>query len=354
VTEARRPLLITGASGFLGGAVARLALRQGYDVHALARPTSDRSELGGDVTWHSGDLTDEVSVDHAVRAVRELADERGRRARVVHAAAVISYRTRDAELQRRVNVDGTRTMVAAAQRSGVARLLHVSSVVAVGWSRAAGEVLDETAAFNGAELGVDYVTTKRAAEECVLGADLDVVVVNPGAIFGPNPRAGNSSRFLEAVRSRRTGPFAPPGGLSAVGIEDAARGCLLALELGRRGRRYLLTESYRDAVDLFREVAAAFGVRPVRSAAPRALWRAAELAARAVDRVRPLELTTPQALRILGIRFCFDAARARAELGWRPRPFSEVLREAVASHTATHTATHAATQTGRNATNSHR
>ena len=322
-------VLVTGATGFLGAALARELASRGHAVHALVRPRSDRAALAGvDVRWHAGDLEDMASLERAVDAVCALAE----RPWIAHSAAVISYRSRDAELQRRVNVEGTRALLDVCARHPVGRVLHISSVVAVGHARP-GELLDEDAPFNGAELHSDYVDTKRAAEELALerARELDLVVVNPGAIFGPNAREGNTLRFLRKLASGAIGPFAPPGSLSVVGVDDVARGCALALERGARGRRYLLVESALTALEAFRIAARLLDVRPPRWTVPPVLWSPLVLAARATDALRPNELFTPATLRMLGAHFRFHAARARAELGWQPRTFEGVLSETIES-----------------------
>jgi dihydroflavonol-4-reductase len=173
------------------------------------------------------------------------------------------------------------------------------------------------------------VTTKRAAEELVLASDLDFVVVDPGAIFGPGGSGANTLRFLRQVAHGKLALCAPPGSISPVGIEDVVRGARLALERGRSGRRYLLVESARPLIDCFRLAARELAVPPVRRAAPRALWSALRCGASIVDRAWPLELLTPQALRMLSLHFVYDARRARDELGWRPEPFETVLARTI-------------------------
>jgi dihydroflavonol-4-reductase len=172
--------------------------------------------------------------------------------------------------------------------------------------------------------------TKRAAEELVLARPaLDVVVVNPGAIFGPAERESNTVRFLRKLQAGRM-PLAPPGALSVVGVEDVARGCILALARGQRGRRYLLVESVHACDALFEMAARALGGRPPLATVPRVLWPAVVASIRLLDAVVPQELVTPQSLKMLGLRFAFSAARARSELGWTPRPFPEVLAATIA------------------------
>jgi dihydroflavonol-4-reductase len=326
------PVLVTGATGFLGREVVRQLLERDVEVHVFARAGSDRGPLARlPLVWHEGDLRDPESVKRAVRALVNVARARRRPARIVHSAALISYKSRDSALAREVNVDGTRHFLDAAIESGIARFLFVSSVVTVGHSTR-GEPIDERVDFNNGALGVDYVDTKRAAEELVLEAarSLDVVVVNPGAIFGPVERQSNTVRFIRRMAEGKAPRFAPPGSIGVVGVHDTAAGVLLALERGRRGERYLLVESSVSALELFQRIARELRVRPARWQFPRWLWPVLVGAARAVDRIHALEVTPPQGLRMLGLELRFDASKARSELGWRPVPFDRVLAETVA------------------------
>lgn len=316
-------VFLTGATGFVGSVLARRLLARGHPVHALARAGSDRSALADlDVVWHEGDLLDPAALERGLAAA-------GPGAWVAHVAAVISYRTRDAALQRRVNVEGTRLLLEACRRHPVARVLHMSSVVTVA-DCPDGQVRDEDAEFNGARLGVDYVDTKRAAEELALAArDLDVVVVNPGAIFGPNPRGGNTVRFLRQLARGRVGPLAPPGSLAVVGVGDVAEGSILALERGERGRRYLLVESVHPTQRVFALGARLLGARAPRAPVPRPLWELAIGGVRVWDRVFATDLVTPQTLRMLGVHYLLSGGRARRELGWGPTAFEDVLRATI-------------------------
>jgi dihydroflavonol-4-reductase len=314
------PVLVTGATGFVGGELVRLLLERGFEVHALARGPAGAPP----VVWHPGDLLDARAVDAAVAAARPRW--------VVHSAALISYATRDTQRAQAVNVEGTRHVLEACKRHGVARLCFVSSVVAIGPSPD-GRMLDERSPFSGAGLDCDYMHTKRAAEQLVLASagELDVVVVNPGAVIGPAERKSNTVNLLQQLAAGRRPIAAPPGSIAVVGVRDTAEGILLALERGRRGERYLLSERSVRTRELFGLMGAALGQPGVRRTVPRWLWPLVVALARVVDRVRPLELTPPQALVMLGQRLEFDNRKARLELGWKPQPFEAVLAQTIAT-----------------------
>ena len=325
-------VLVTGGTGFVGSTLVRRLAAAGRQVHVLARASSGRDHLADlPLTWHTGDLVEPESIRLAIERFAASAKRAGLAAHVVHAAALISYRTRDTVRSWRVNLEGTRALLDACGAANVARVCHVSSVVAVGQAPDAASALDESAAFDGERLRCDYVTTKRAAEDLVLSLarERNAVVVNPGAIFGPAPKPSNTTLFVASLGRRLRGTLAPPGSLGVVGVEDVARGIELALTRGRSARRYVLVESNWTLGELMALVASELGGRPPRARVPPALWPAVVTLAGIVDRIRPIQVAAPQALRLLGEHYRFDARRAREELGWNPRPFREVLRETV-------------------------
>lgn len=319
---------LTGATGFLGRRVAARLVERGWRVHAMAREDTDKSILRDlPIVWHAGDLRDETTVNHAVSSASLFAS--GEPLDVVHLAALISYRTDDADLAYDVNVKGTSRVLAAAAQAGVRRVVHTSSIVAVG--HAEGDAVStEDQAFNAGDLGVHYVDTKHEAEQRALrSADhLDTVVVNPGAIFGPASPSSNSAYFLRRAAAGGV-RVAPPGGVSVVGVDDTADGVVLALTRGRRGQRYLLCESNLRLSELLALVARRAGAKPPRWTVPPGAWSWMSRAAARWDRRRPLQRLTPQAMRMVGVHWRADAARAREELGWTPRPFTEVLDDAL-------------------------
>jgi dihydroflavonol-4-reductase len=326
-------VLVTGACGFLGRAICRELDAQGYQVHALVRPQSDRSVLAGTRAHYiSGDLTDPDSLQKAAQQVSEASTSTSP-AWLVHNAAALGYRRRDAQLQKAVNVEGTANVFLAACKAHFSRALHVSSVVTVGHAERAQNVT-EAIDWNAGNLPVEYVQTKREAEENVLAlsSELDVRVVNPGAIFGPGGEQGNTSKLLIALAQGKLGPVVPPGGMSVVGVADTARGVRLALERGRRGARYILTDEFLCTRDLCERAVARMRLRGLaarapRLSVPRSLWPVVIAAVRTLELIHEPRLTTSRALRMVGPDWRASSERAREELGWRPTPFDCVLGE---------------------------
>jgi dihydroflavonol-4-reductase len=325
----RARILVTGGAGFLGAELVRRLIADGSEVHVLRRPATDGSALADlPVTWHVADLEDEAALRRAfalaARGAQPALD-------VVHLAARISYRRADRQLLQRVNVEGTRRVLALALEVGVRRLCHVSSVVALGPVADPASALDDDAPLRGRELFSAYARTKAEAEELAHAAAqaLDVVVASPAVVFGFSGAGSNSQHFVSRALRGRLGPVSPPGSLTVVGLDDAVRGIQLVLERGVRGRRYLLGESSWRIHDLIALVCDLGARKRPLGVVPPLLWRSVVAAASAADRIRPLRRATPEALRLLGLHFRFLSRHARAELGWSPRPFPAVLLEIV-------------------------
>lgn len=319
---------LTGATGFLGAELAKRLAARGVRLHLLVRDTRKAAALAdAGHAVHAGDLCDRDSVRSAMEAAARAS---GGRFDVLHNAALISYKRADRERQRAINTEGTRTVAEQALRLGARRFCQVSSVVTVG-SSPDGRPVDETAPFDLGGLGVDYVDTKRAAEELVfaLSDRLDTVAVNPAAIFGAKDGGSNTARFLARIAGHGAPPLAPPGMLAVVGVEDAAEGTLLALERGRRGERYLLVESCWNTRELFELAARLSGRRGPYGTLPAWLLPPVLAAARLLEPAWSSDMVPPQALAMLGRRLVFDASKARRELGWTPEPFETVLRRSL-------------------------
>jgi dihydroflavonol-4-reductase len=312
-------ILVSGAGGFVGGALVPLLAAEGHAVRAMHRPGSPPGAAGG-VEWVAGDLLDQASVLAALRGVDA----------VVHLAALVSFHAGDAARSFQVNAEGTRRLAAAAREAGVRRFLHVSTVAAVGYSDRP-EVLDETAPYNFGKLRIPYCDSKRAAELAVLAEverGLDAVIVNPSSMFGPGDRRKAEGSLLDAAFRGRI-LLCPPGGINVADVRDVARGCLQALARGRRGERYILGGENLSGRQLLATVCGALGRRAPRWSLPPAAGRALAAAASAWERLRPLRPpVTAQILRLAPRFMWYSSAKAERELGYRAGPVDAAVRAA--------------------------
>lgn len=316
-------ILVTGATGFVGAALARALVERGAAVTVLARPSSSHARLHGlPIAIALGDVTDAASLAAPMAAAQA----------VFHVAGLVSYRTRARSECERVNVLGTRNVMEVARRAGVARVVHTSSVVAVGAARTPRQ-LDESAEWDCADLKSPYFDTKRAAEDEVrrgIDAGLDAVIVNPSAVIGPGEPRGNLAGIAERLaRGKRVS--VPPGGVNIVALGDVVAGHLLAMERGARGERYLLAGENVSWKELVSRVARVLAVERPITTIPRWLYSAvvagSALADRFVDLNAPL---CPGALRPMARFSWFTNAKAIADLGWRPGDVGPALAAALA------------------------
>ena len=241
-------VVITGATGLLGGNLAEACLAAGHQVVATRRATSRLDHLEDlDLTWVEAPLED---VDALARAFDQ-ADA------VFHCAARTSLLARPTPALRAANVHGTEHVLEAVARAGAGRLVHVSSTVAVGVSDT-GEPCTETSPWNLETHGLadGYARTKRWAEARVLDAaaqGLDAVVVNPGFLLGPrDARPSSGQLVLEIARGQAR--LAPGGSNSFVDVRDVAQGMLSAHARGTAGQRYILAGHNLPYSDMFARI----------------------------------------------------------------------------------------------------
>ncbi|MBI5477410.1 MAG: NAD-dependent epimerase/dehydratase family protein [Deltaproteobacteria bacterium] len=314
--------LVTGATGFLGGRIARLLREAGHEVRTTGRPGDPTDALDGlGCSFVPCDLLDGDATRRAVQGIEV----------VFHVAAMVTFDPSLYERQVRVNVEGTRLLLDAARAARVRRFVHTSTVNTLGIPPA-GTVGDESTAFDWGRWHLGYMDSKKAAEDLVLAAaraDLDAVCVLPGTMFGPGDRFFSAGTYVrEGARGRLV--LAPPGGTTVVHVDDVARGHLLALERGQRGSRYELggdPVSYRT---LFTWIAEEVGRPPPRATLPATALR---LGGRAGDALRALGLPLPfsEGLAVAGCaELYYSSARAARELGYAWRPAREGVRDAVA------------------------
>lgn len=314
--------LVTGATGLVGNNVVRLLLERGMAVRVLARETADARPLAGlDVEVVRGDVRDDAEVRRAVAGVQ----------RVVHAAAVVQLGWSNLELQREINVVGTRRVAIAVREAG-ATLVHVSSSDACGL--ASGEVLaDEETAVEGG-VPTPYVITKREAEQAVQGEvarGLQATIVNPAFMLGPWDWKPSSGQMLVAV-AKGQGLLAPRGDFSISDVRDVAAAILAAfVRSGPSGRRYLLAGHNLSYLEAWRQFAEKAGVRRPLGPLPPVFAFFAGHGGDLWGRISRREPNVNSgALAMAKLPKRYNIARAEVELGYQIRPLRDTVSDALA------------------------
>jgi dihydroflavonol-4-reductase len=317
--------LVTGGTGFIGSHVVRELLAEGATVRVLVRPASDRRALQGlPVEYVVGDLSDPGSLGSALAGVDTL----------YHVAADYRLWARDPSVLYRVNVEGTRALLRAAEGAGVARVVHTSSVGTLGIPPGGGPGT-ETTPVRLEDMVGDYKRSKFLAEreaEAAAARGLPVVIVNPSAPVGPwDWKPTPTGRMLVDYLRGRMFAYVDTG-LNLVHVRDVARGHLLAAARGRPGERYILGHAAGNLGlrAIFSRLASYTGVPAPRVRLP---YRAALLIATVAEGVARLRGTEPlvakTAVRMAAKRMFFDPARAVRELGLPQTPVDQALRDAV-------------------------
>ncbi len=311
-------VLVTGGTGFIGGAVVRQLRARGDDVVALVRNPAKGAaleQLGCTVV--AGDLGDE----RAIRSGMEGCDA------VIHAAAVYEVGIPESEraAMREANVGGTERVLGAALEAGIGKVVYVSTVGAFGNTH--GRVVDETYEHPADGFTSEYEKTKWEAHQVarrLIGEGLPCVIVQPGGVYGPGDTSsiGNLlDQFLEGKMPLI--PF-PELGICLTHVEDIAAGILLALDKGESGEAYVLSgpvTTVREAIGI---VAAETGRKAPRFALPTGLMKALTPVGPLVGKV----MGQPPNLRELiasadGVTFWASHEKATRDLGYSPRGLEE-------------------------------
>ena len=296
-------VFLTGATGFVGSHILRLLREGGYEVRALARGAT-QGDIAG-VEWVEGDLRDVGAFADALRSCRYL----------VHAAALYSFAPRDRAEIHRVNVEGTASLLVAAELAGVERVVLTSSSATLGHAHGA------------------YHRSKLDQERAAFASRLPVIALLPTAPVGPGDAkpTPTGKLVLDFVRGKIVARAPGEGGMNLVAVEDVARAHLAALTNGRAGERYVIGGENLTMDEIWEMLAAITG-RPMPA------WRAPyalALAAGYFDEIRcrftgakpevPLE-----GVRLSRERMYADSAKAQRELGYAPTSVRAALERAVA------------------------
>ena len=317
------PTLITGATGFVGSAVARAFLRRGHAIRLLVRPNGNRSNIAGlPADLVEGDLRDPASLHRAVAGCRH----------VVHVAADYRLWVPDPDEMNRANVDGSRALFRAAQSAGVERMVYCSSVAALGLV-GDGTPADETTPNALDKVVGVYKRSKYLAEQAVLALareGLPIVIVNPSAPVGPRDIKPTPTGKMIADTAAGRMPAFVDTGLNVAHVDDVANGHALALERGRVGECYILGGEDMTMQHMLAVVAEAAGRKPPRIKLPHGALYPLALASEALARIAGIEpIVTRDILAMAKKKMFFSSAKARAELGYVSRPARDAIVDAV-------------------------
>jgi dihydroflavonol-4-reductase len=317
-------VLLTGASGFVGSAVARVLKAAGFSVRALVRASSPREHLADlGLDFVSGDLRDPASLRAAFPGVRYL----------FHVAADYRLWSRDPSELARTNVEGTVALLQEAQRAGVERVVYTSSVATLR-AHTDGRSADETMPLGEDEAIGVYKRSKVAAEravEAMVREGLPAVIVNPSTPIGPcDVKPTPTGRIILEAAAGRMPAFVDTG-LNMVHVDDVAAGHLLAFERGRIGERYVLGGQNATLAEILATVAAETGRTAPRIRIPRQAVAPLAYFTEAIAMVTGKEpMLTRDGLKMAKNKMFFSSAKAERELGYRARPYSEGVRDAIA------------------------
>jgi dihydroflavonol-4-reductase len=313
--------LVTGATGKVGNAVARRLAERGDEVVALVRDVAKARELLPEgIELARGDATDADSLRGAAEGVEG----------AFNCMGLYEQWFPDPGIFERVNAGGARNVVAAAREAGAKRVVHTSTID-VFHADTGGTASEATLADY--PKGTAYERSKQSAEELVLAEaekGIEVVIVNPGSVYGPGPwqGAGLDRAFRDAIRRRL--PAVPPGGMTLVHVDDVAAGNLAAFEKGAPGERYLLADGYAALREMLAVAVDEAGRGWVPPTLPVPAAKAMASAGEAVSRVirRPPLLGAGQ-LTFMLWQARADSSKARSQLGVEFRPWEEGIRATV-------------------------
>lgn len=310
--------LVTGGSGFLGSHLVRALAARGDQLRLLLRRGSNVDHLSElEFERVSGDVLDRASVRAAMEGVE----------RAFHLAGTTSMRSRDRDRVFELNVTGTRIVLEEALAAAVSRVVHTSSVAAIGPAKPGGTA-DEDQPFRAGGMGIAYVNSKHEAEVEALrlaARGLAVVIVNPSFVLGPDDPNGTSMGLVRRFLLGRI-PAYVGGALNIVDVRDVAQGQLLADEKGESGERYILAGRNFTLDRLFADFARISGRDQVPVKLP---GSPTALAVEAMGRAGLPMPASPDEVRSAMQWWTYRNVKARRALGFEPRPHEETLEDAV-------------------------
>jgi len=309
---------ITGATGFVGGALTGKLREQGHEVRASVRNPDKASELKAiGVELFKGDVTDKESMREAMTGTDG----------VFHVAGWYKIGTKDKSDGAKVNIQGTRNVLELMLELKIPKGVYTSSLVVN--SDTKGAAVDENYHFTGKHLS-EYDRTKAVAHEIAnefIAKGLPLVIIQPGTIYGPGDTSTVRTNIISLLKEQL--PLIPDQtAFCWAHVDDIVQGHILAMEKGRVGESYIIAGEPYKVSDAFKLAAQISGKRTPMIGAP-IIAKTMSILATPFDKVLP-ETYTSEGLRIIaGVTYIGDNSKAKRELGYDPRPFREGWTETV-------------------------
>jgi nucleoside-diphosphate-sugar epimerase len=303
---------VTGATGFVGGALVRKLCEQGHEVHASIRnpdKARDLQDIG--IKVFKGDVTDKESMREAMQGVDG----------VFHVAGWYKIGSRDKSDGERVNIQGTRNVLELMQELKIPKGVYTSTLTIN--SDTHGGLVDETYRFTGKHLS-EYDRTKAVAHDIAqefIKHGLPLVIVMPGLIYGPGDTSTLRTNIIDFLKERL--PMLPTQtAFCWAHVDDIVQGHILAMEKGKIGETYIIAGEPYEIVDAFRLASQMTGKRAPMTA-PYQVMKVLSVLVKPLDHFLP-ESYTSEGLRIVaGVTYWGDNSKAKRELGYNPRPLQE-------------------------------
>jgi dihydroflavonol-4-reductase len=317
-------ILVTGANGFIGSWLVKKLITDGHSVRVLARATSDLSELAGlDFEKSVGDVTDFNSLVSALKGIET----------VFNLAGLIAYKKIDRPKMELVNVQGTANLLSAMSQQSVTKLVHMSSVVAIGSLFKPDSPLDEASKYNLTDFDFGYFETKRKSEVLVKEwHDLnrgEAIIFNPSTVYGPGD-AKKSSRKTQVKVANGTFKFYSPGGVSIAHVEDVVNVLASCTSKKLNGERYILAGQNITIKELFDCIAEAAGVTAPKYALPGFLLKSiAGLSAKLDSIGLSGYLPDGETILVSQMYHWYDSTKAKKAFNYNTRPAKACIGDSV-------------------------
>lgn len=310
--------LVIGATGFIGGAIAREAAARGWGVRAMRRDDRREGAVGdlaaqGEIEWHQANLIDSSTLAQAMLGCDV----------VFHAAGYYPISNRDPAGQVRRARSQMENLLLAFRQAKPDLLVYTSSLSTIGPPSERGRLANETDVYQPGSVPALYFDAKIVMEQTALESGLPVIVLCPTAVFGPGDVKPTTGRLILHVAQGRV-PFYPDGQINVVDVRDVAAAHVSAVERGRPGQRYILGGENMSLRHMLRVMARQVGRRPPWLRVPDSL---VELAGLLAGRLGVWGGDMLQAIRHFQ---ALDTSKAQAELGLATRPFPDTVRDALA------------------------